>query len=86
MLHQEHVQAVRAVLDQGRYSWIWVIPVCPYCGLSHDHYGGPLDGRPRYATHIFTAPCAVSDHHQPMTTAATAMRRYKLVGDASAHQ
>ena len=39
-------QRVEAQLERGRYSWIWVVPECPYCGQSHEHYAGSLDAVP----------------------------------------
>lgn len=61
-LPERHVVAVRAVLVQGRYSWLWVVPACPYCGKQHDHFGGPLDGDPQsYADMSFVARCDSTD-------------------------
>jgi hypothetical protein len=52
------VRSARAILEQGQYSWIWVVLACPYCGKPHDHYGGPLDGTPyRYVGQTFPARC-----------------------------
>src|SRR3712207_6736304 len=51
-------QRVEAQLERGRYSWIWVVPECPYCGQAHDHYAGPLDRDPaKYLGHSVRAPC-----------------------------
>lgn len=35
------IRVVQVLLERGRYSWMWVVPKCPYCGKPHDHYGGP---------------------------------------------
>ncbi len=29
-----------AILERGRYSWVWVVPECPFCGKQHAHYAG----------------------------------------------
>jgi hypothetical protein len=39
-------QQAEVQLERGRYSWIWVVPQCPYCGQAHEHYAGPLDAAP----------------------------------------
>ena len=44
-IHPPHHAEVQ--LERGTYSWIWVVPQCPYCGQSHEHYGGPLDAAPQ---------------------------------------
>ena len=37
-----------ARLEAARYSWVWVVLQCPYCGGMHDHYGGAFDGDPAW--------------------------------------
>ncbi len=76
-----HRQA-RAVLEQGKHSWIWVVEACPYCGKAHAHYGGPLDGDPhRYLNWHAPAYCNKADrrrwkHRHPILTF-----NYKLTTD-----
>jgi hypothetical protein len=56
------VRKAQAHLEWGRYSWIWVVPTCPYCGKPHDHYGGPLDSTPYlYIGQMFPARCDRAD-------------------------
>ncbi len=54
-----------AVLQPGRYSWIWVVVDCPYCGGSHHHYGGSLIGNPyHYVGQVVPARCDyAADQH-----------------------
>ncbi|HEX6290373.1 MAG TPA: hypothetical protein VFZ66_14380 [Herpetosiphonaceae bacterium] len=53
------------VLDRGRFSWVWIVPTCPYCGKSHDHYGGPIDGDPYvYIGRMFAARCDATDRRR----------------------
>ncbi len=40
------LQHAEVHLERGRYSWVWVVAVCPYCGQAHEHYAGPLDADP----------------------------------------
>jgi hypothetical protein len=35
-----------AFLEAGRTSWIWRIPCCGLCNLTHVHGGGPLTRHP----------------------------------------
>jgi hypothetical protein len=52
------LRKAQAYLERGRYSWIWVVPTCPYCGKPHDHDGGPLNGNPSlYLGETFPARC-----------------------------
>ncbi len=46
MTHVELIQIAVVPLDRGKYSWIWVVLRCPYCGKPHKHYGGPLETNP----------------------------------------
>ncbi len=49
------LQYAAAHLEPGRYSWIWVVQHCPYCG----HYAGPLDNDPtKYLGSIAHAHCS----------------------------
>ncbi len=53
---------VRATLERGRYSWLWVVPQCPYCGHRHEHYAGPLDQDPMaYLGQAVLAKCSIAD-------------------------
>jgi hypothetical protein len=53
------------ILDRGRFSWVWVVPTCPYCNKSHDHYGGPLDSDPYiYVGRLFAARCDSTDRRR----------------------
>ena len=53
------------ILDRGRFSWVWIVPSCPYCHKSHDHYGGPLDGDPyMYVGRMFAARCDSTDRRR----------------------
>ncbi len=72
----------RAVLEQGRYSWIWVVPACPYCGKQHDHYGGLLDGDPyRHAGCVVPARCDNVDRKRFVPAASIGDLRYVLEPD-----
>jgi hypothetical protein len=65
------VRITQAHLERGRYSWIWVVLRCPYCGKPHDHYAGPLAGDPYlYLGQMLPARCDRADRrrllmHQP---------------------
>ncbi len=65
------VRIVQAHLERGRYSWMWVVLTCPFCGKPHDHYAGPLDGDPYlYLGQTVPARCDRTDRrrllmHQP---------------------
>jgi hypothetical protein len=53
------------VLERGRFSWVWVVPACPYCNKAHDHYAGPLDGDPYiYVGRMFTARCDATERQR----------------------
>jgi hypothetical protein len=53
------------VLEQGRFSWAWVVPACPYCNKPHDHYAGPLDSDPyTYVGRMFTARCDATERQR----------------------
>jgi hypothetical protein len=72
----------RAVLVRGRYSWIWVVLACPYCGQPHDHYGGPLDRDPyRAAGQLFPARCARAARRQLLIHQPDAALWYVLGAD-----
>jgi hypothetical protein len=54
----ETIRIADASLERGKYSWVWVVPKCPYCGKRHEHYGGALDGDPyKYIGQTITAQC-----------------------------
>ncbi len=62
------VLTASAVLERGSYSWIWVVRACPYCGKSHEHYGGALDGDPhKLLRYSLSAHCDKPHwpHHTP---------------------
>lgn len=59
------VVVARAVLEQGRYSWLWIVRDCPYCGKQHDHFAGPLDGDPQqYSGNVMAARCDRTDRRR----------------------
>ncbi len=61
----EMIRIAEAVLEHGKYSWVWVIPECPYCGKPHEHYGGALDGDPyNYLGQTMTAQCDKTDRRR----------------------
>src|SRR3712207_5674943 len=69
-----------AVLERNRFSWIWVVPTCPYCDQEHHHYGGPLDGDPyRYTGHRVPAHCTFTAYTDPQHHTTLAARAYRLV-------
>lgn len=62
--HSQHNGDVTAwaILERSRYSLIWIVEACPYCGKSHHHYAGSLNGNPyRYVDHRVRANCDVAD-------------------------
>jgi hypothetical protein len=67
------------VLAQGRYSWVWIVPACPYCGKSHDHYAGPLDSDPDlYIGRMFAARCDATDRRRLLPEYSTMNLWYVL--------
>lgn len=65
MSQVETIRIADAVLERGRYSWVWVVPTCPYCGRRHEHYGGPLNVDPyMYLGQTLTARCDKTDRRQ----------------------
>jgi hypothetical protein len=59
------VRITQAHMERGRYSWIWVVLRCPYCGKPHDHYAGPLDGDPYlYLGQMLPAHCDRADRRR----------------------
>ncbi len=65
MSQVERIRIADAVLERGRYSWVWVVPICPYCGKQHEHYGGALDGDPdRYLSQPLASQCDKTDRRQ----------------------
>ncbi len=40
MSQVQTIPIVDATLERGRYSWVWVVPKCPYCSKPHEHYAG----------------------------------------------
>jgi hypothetical protein len=63
--HVEIIQIADAILERGKYSWVWVVLACPYCGKRHTHYGGPLETDPlRYLGQRMTARCDQTDRRQ----------------------
>jgi hypothetical protein len=79
------VRSAQVLLEQGRYSWIWVVPTCPYCGKAHHHYGGPLDRAPStYRGQVFPAHCDRTDRCQLGIPDPTAALWYVLTADPQA--
>lgn len=69
----------QAVLARGQYSWVWVVPTCPYCSKPHDHYGGSLESDPtRYLEQVFPARCDQTDRRRLMLQYPSADLRYLL--------
>ncbi len=67
-----------ATLETSRYSWMWVVPSCPYCGHTHEHYGGAFSDNPyQYTGHLVAAHCD-RRADQP-ATAADVAPTYRLV-------
>ena len=68
-----------AHLEQGRYSWIWVVPQCPYCGHAHEHYAGPLDKDPtKYLGYIEHAHCPKAAQRTNASTHPAVQEAYVL--------
>jgi hypothetical protein len=62
--HQVIIPAM-ATLEPGRYSWLWVVQRCPYCGRRHEHYAGPLDQDPDvYLGQTVLAKCSMVDQRE----------------------
>ncbi len=59
-------QYAEAHLERGRYSWIWVVQYCPYCGHVHEHYAGPLDAAPQLYPDIEQLACCSRRDRQAM--------------------
>ncbi len=77
------IKVAHVVLAGGRYSWVWVVPECPYCGKPHDHYGGPLDGNPyMYLGQVFAARCDQTDRRRLGPQYPPADLRYVLANTA----
>lgn len=70
---------VCAILERSRYSWVWIVAVCPYCGKSHHHYAGPLNGNPyRYVNLRVRARCDLADRQEGAQTSKSASMDYLL--------
>ncbi len=75
----QSILTVPAVLEHGTYSWIWLVPTCPYCGKSHHHYGGPLNGDPyKYLEQVLFARCDKTDRRRLFPGHPDADLRYIL--------
>ena len=68
-----------ATLARGKYSWIWIVSACPYCGQLHHHYGGPLDQAPRRTGGVVAAHCDAHVRRQQAADPTTSLR-YVLSG------
>ena len=66
MLHLHLPQQAAVQLERGTYSWIWVVPQCPYCGQAHEHYAGPLDAAPHLYPEVEQLACCSKRHRQAM--------------------
>jgi hypothetical protein len=67
-----------ATLEISRYSWIWVVPRCPYCGRAHEHYGGAFTDNPyQYTGHLVPARC--DRRADRPATAADVAHTYRLM-------
>ncbi len=70
---------VQAMLVRGKYSWVWVVRACPYCGKMHEHYGGPLDGDARdYLGSAVLAQCSKVDRQYVIRNHSNAELSYVL--------
>ncbi len=77
------IMIAHAVLAHGRYSWVWVVPACPFCGKPHDHYGGSLESDPaQYLGHVFPARCDQTDRRRLVLQYLPADLRYVLANTA----
>ncbi len=64
MTHVQRIVVTDAVLERGKYSWVWIVPVCPYCRNPHAHYGGSHDTDPsRYLGQAMISRCARPRKH-----------------------
>jgi len=73
------VRVARATLERGRFSWFWVVETCPFCGDTHDHYAGPIDGNPyAYAGHAVAARCSRTDRRRIALHTPTASLWYVI--------
>lgn len=74
------VRTARVTLARGRYSWLWIVPHCPYCGKQHDHYAGPLNHDPRaYLGSCYVARCDSTDRRRLTIEEGTASLWYVLL-------
>lgn len=80
----ERIGIADAVLEHGRYSWVWVVPTCPYCGKRHEHYGGALDSDPyRYLGQPIASQCSKTDRRQLSPGDPTVRLQYLLESTAT---
>jgi hypothetical protein len=66
------------LLERGTYSWIWVVPQCPYCGHAHEHYAGPLDAAPHLYPDVEQLACCSKHDRQAMQQGPDARLTYTL--------
>ncbi len=65
MSQVETILIADAMLERGKYSWIWVVPECPYCRKRHEHYGGALNDDPyKYLGQTMIAQCDKTDRRR----------------------
>ncbi len=80
--HGQTVLVAEAILERGRYSWIWVVASCPYCGRQHAHYGGGLEHDPCWALrHPLPASCTRGDQPRRTLGVPATRRQYLLQPD-----
>ncbi len=79
MSQVERIRIAEVVLERGRYSWVWVVPTCPYCGKRHEHYGGARNGDPyRYLGHPLASQCDKTARRQLSPADPTVALQYVL--------
>lgn len=71
---------VQAVLKCGNVGWIWVVPLCPYCGEEHWHSGGSFADDPaRFVGPECAQTCARVDLGRQQDSAAMDADRMRYI-------
>ncbi len=65
MSQVQTIPIVDAILERGRYSWVWIVLECPFCGKQHEHYAGSsAHDVYRYLGQLVIAKCDKTDRRR----------------------